>query len=101
MKFIDIDGEEHVFETPGQAVYWAQGEVRRLEKEITSLYERAKRLKEYKERIINEFGLRQKVYKRKRDVEKQQQVQQADVENVVTQSEEQEISSGQEKETIS
>jgi hypothetical protein len=95
MKFIDIDGEEHVFETPGQAVYWAQGEVRRLEKEITSLYERAKRLKEYKERIINEFGLRQKVYKRKRDVEKQQQVQQADVENVVTQSEEQEISSGQ------
>ena len=58
MKFTDIDGKEYNFESPGEAVYWAHKELKKVEREIRGLFEKIKRLKEYKERIYKEFGLR-------------------------------------------
>jgi len=58
MKFVDIDGKEYNFESPGEAVSWAWKELRKVEKDITGLFDRIKKLKEYKERIYKEFGLK-------------------------------------------
>ncbi len=69
MKFVDIDGKEYNFESPGEAVSWAWKELRKVEKDITGLFERIKKLKEYKERIYKEFGLK-KFSGAKRKVEK-------------------------------
>jgi len=58
MKFVDVDGKEYNFESPGEAVSWAWKELRKVEKDITGLFDRIKKLKEYKERIYKEFGLK-------------------------------------------
>lgn len=58
MKFIDFDGKEHEFETPGDAVAWAMKELKSVNQKIENLYNQIKELKGYKDRICKDFGLK-------------------------------------------
>ena len=73
MKFVDIDGKEHEFQTPGEAVSWAYRELKAIEKELSELYKSIKKLNEYKTRILTEFGLKSKRPRRQKTKISEQQ----------------------------
>lgn len=83
MKFVDMDGKEYEFATPGEAVRWAMRELKSINKKIEDLYKQIKELSEYKDRVCKEFGLKKYTRRKGTALEKQEQPQKEPQENVV------------------